>query len=245
MDKQVRTQRAPLLDERLEAAVAMAVPCRICADIGADHGKLSAAMLCRGLCQHMLVSDISDKALDKSRVLLGNLHLQDQATFAVADGLDGVKLLKEPLDTCFILGMGGETMAHILTQGKAVLHGAALILSPQTDIPLVRATLVDIGYRLRREEIIPSGKRHYVLMRAEPAAPGERVYTAKELILGPVLVRERPPAWEAYLRREEQYAITAVTAMEKASTNKDPERLAHFRGTLSLVQEALRGFEKE
>ena len=245
MDKQVRTQRAPLLDERLEAAVAMAVPCRVCADIGADHGKLSAAMLCRGLCEHMLVSDISDKALEKSRVLLGGLHLQDQVTFSVADGLDGAKLLTEPLDTCFILGMGGETMAHILEAGQAALNGAKLILSPQTDIPLVRATLVAMGYRIRREEIIPSGKRQYVLMRAEPALPGERPYTAEELILGPVLMKERPAAWEAYLRREEQYAQTAVAAMEKASTNKDSERLAHFRGTLSLVQEALRGFEKE
>lgn len=245
MDKQVRTQRAPLLDERLEAAVAMAVPCRICADIGADHGKLSAAMLCRGLCKHMLVSDISDKALDKSRALLGSLHLQDRVTFSVADGLDGAKLLTEPLDTCFILGMGGETMAHILEAGQSALNGAALILSPQTDIPLVRATLVAMGYRIRREEIIPSGKRHYVLMRAEPALPGERPYTAEELILGPVLMKERPAAWETYLRREEQYAQTAVAAMEKASSNKDSERLAHFRGTLSLVAEALRGYGKE
>ncbi len=245
MDKQVRTQRAPLLDDRLEAALCMAQPCRICADIGADHGKLSAALLCRGLCQHVLVSDISDKALDKSRVLLGGLNLEEQVTFSVADGLDGVRLMKEPPDTCFILGMGGETMAHILEDGQQLLQGASLILSPQTDIPLVRATLVSIGYRIRREQIIPCGKRHYVLMRAEPALPGERPYTPEELILGPVLMKERPAAWEAYLRREEQYAKTAVTAMEKASTDKDSERLVHFHGTLSLVQEALRSYEKE
>lgn len=245
MTEQPRTQRAPALDDRLEAAVAMAVPCRICADIGADHGKLSASLLCRGLCEHVLVSDISDKALEKSRTLLGGLQLNEQVTFSVADGLDGVSLLQKPLDTCFILGMGGETMAHILEEGQHALGGATLILSPQTDIPLVRATLVGIGYRIRREEIIPSGRRHYVLMRAEPATQGERPYTAEELILGPVLMKERPAAWEAYLRREEQYAETAVNAMEKATTNKDPERLAHFRGTLSLVRAALRSYEKE
>ncbi len=245
MSEQPRTQRAPVLDDRLEAAVAMAVPCSICADIGADHGKLSASLLCRGLCQHVLVSDISDKALEKSRTLLGGLQLTDQVTFSVADGLDGVSLLQKPLDTCFILGMGGETMAHILEKGRNVLGGAALILSPQTDIPLVRATLVSIGYRIRREEIIPSGRRHYVLMRAEPAMPDEAAYTEEELILGPVLMKERPAPWEAYLRREAQYAETAVNAMETASTDKDSQRLAHFRGTLSLVRDALRFYEKE
>ncbi len=237
----MRTQRAPQLDDRLEAALAMAVPCRICADIGADHGHLSANLLSRGLCEHVLVSDISHKALDKARVLLGSMNLQNRVTFAVADGLGGAALLPEKLDTCFILGMGGETMAHILEEGSAALDGATLILSPQTDIPLVRATLVRIGYRLRREQIIPCGKRYYVLLRAEPALPGEGVYTAEELILGPILLKEYPAAWEAYLRREEQYALAAIEAMKKSV--KDTQRLATFSETLSLVQKALRHYE--
>lgn len=245
MNGQMRTIRAPQLDERLEAAVAMAVPCHICADIGADHGHLSASMLSRGLCSHMLVSDISDKALDKARTLLGTLQLEDKVTFSVADGLDGAALLPQPPDTVFILGMGGETMAHILTNGRAALHGATLILSPQTDLPLVRQTLCDIGYRLRRETAVSSGKRQYILMRAQPALPGEAAYTAEELILGPILRKERPKDWEPYLRREQQYTQSAIKAMEKATTQKDLERLAQFRETLCLIDEALQTYEKE
>ncbi len=240
-----KTIRAPQLDDRLEAAVAMAVPCRYCADIGADHGHLSASMLSRGLCEHMLVSDISDKALQKARVLLATMQLESRATFSVADGLKGAELLPHALDTIFILGMGGETMAHILREGQPVLRGAALILSPQTDLPLVRQTLCDIGYRLRRETAVASGKRQYILMRAEPALPGEAAYTNRELILGPILQRERPADWQLYLRREEQYTLSAIKAMEKATTDKDLQRLAQFRETLSLVQEALRSYEKE
>lgn len=240
-----KTIRAPQLDDRLETAVAMAVPCRYCADIGADHGHLSASMLSRGLCEAMLVSDISDKALDKARTLLAGMQLSDRVTFAVADGLAGAKRFPHKLDTIFILGMGGETMAHILTEGQSLLFGATLILSPQTDLPLVRQTLCRIGYRLRRETAVASGRRQYILMRAEPAQPQEAPYTREELILGPILRRERPADWQLYLRREEQYTLTAIKAMEKATTDKDLQRLADFRETLSLVQEALRSYEKE
>lgn len=245
MSEQMRTIRAPQLDERLETAVAMAVPCRICADIGADHGHLSASLLSRGLCEAVLVSDISDKALQKARSLLGTMQLTDRVTFSVADGLNGFSLMSEKPDTIFILGMGGETMAHILSDGEAVLNGAALILSPQTDLPLVRQTLCRIGYRLRRETAVSCGKRQYILMRAEPALPGEAPYTQEELILGPILRRERPAAWQAYLRREEQYTLSAIKAMEKATTDKDMQRLAQFRETLSLVQAALSTYEQE
>lgn len=240
-----RTFRAPQLDDRLEAAVAMAVPCAVCADIGADHGHLSASMLSRGLCRHMLVSDISEKALEKARTLLGTMQLTDKVTFSVADGLDGAPLLREKLDTIFILGMGGETMAHILENGQQAIGGATLILSPQTDLPLVRQTLCRIGYRLRRETAVGVGKRQYILMRAEPALPDEAAYTNEELILGPILRKERPADWLPYLRREEQYTLNAIKAMEKATTDKDMQRLAQFRETLSLVQEAIRTYEQE
>jgi tRNA (adenine22-N1)-methyltransferase len=141
--------------------------------------------------------------------------------------------------------MGGETMAHILTKGQAALHGATLILSPQTDLPLVRQTLCRIGYRLRRETAVSSGKRQYILMRAQPALPGEATYTAEELILGPILRKERPKDWQPYLRREQQYTQSAIKAMEKATTQKDLERLAQFRETLCLIDEALQSYEKE
>ncbi len=245
MEMQNRTLRPPQLDDRLEAAIAMAVPCQVGADIGADHGKLSASLLMRGLCEHMLVSDISDKALSKARNLLGTLHLNDRADFAAADGLDAMASARHKVDTCFILGMGGETMAHILLDGQHVLGGAKLILSPQTDVPLVREALCRIGYRLRREEIVLSGGRDYILMRAEPAEEGEPEYSEKELLLGPILLRERPAQWQSYLCREEQYIKKAITAMEKASSFKDMERLAQFRETLSLVQEALDFYREE
>ena len=117
-------RRAPLLDGRLSAAMALAQGAQVFADIGADHGRLSAVMLLSGA-RSALVADISAAALEKARKRLHALGLDNRATFAVADGLAALDALKQPPDTVFVLGMGGETIGGILYRGHTRLVGAS------------------------------------------------------------------------------------------------------------------------
>ena len=55
-------------------------------------------------------------------------------------GFAALGALKQPPDTVFVLGMGGETIGGILRRGHTRLGGAALILGAQTDLPMVRRT---------------------------------------------------------------------------------------------------------
>ena len=73
-------RRAPLLDGRLSAAMALAQGAQVFADIGADHGRLSAVMLLAGA-RSALVADISAAALEKARKRLHALGLDNRATF--------------------------------------------------------------------------------------------------------------------------------------------------------------------
>ena len=50
-------------------------------------------------------------------------------------------------------------MAGILERGKDRLQGAALVLGPQTELPLLRQTLNEIGYRIRRERAVEANRR--------------------------------------------------------------------------------------
>ena len=102
--------------------------CGVCADIGADHGRLSAALLQSGRAGHVLTADVSAPSLNKAKTLLGGLGLSDRATFAVADGLRALDALSVPAETVFVLGMGGQTLSRILEEGRKRLHGAALVL---------------------------------------------------------------------------------------------------------------------
>lgn len=230
----------PKLDNRLKQALLLADPGKTAADIGADHGQLSAALLMSGYAEHVLVSDISEPSLNKARTALGNLGIYDKATFAVADGLDALKALRgTPADNIFILGMGGMTLSQILEKGAHRLQGAALILGAQTDLPLLRETLQNIGYRIRKEIVVEENRRYYILMQCTPAHPDEPTYTRQELLLGPVLLQEYPPLWPAILNRRRQMLETAVTSMQKATSDKRAAQLPEFEEELSYVNDAL------
>jgi len=239
----VQKRRAPLLDGRLSAAIALAENCRYFADIGADHGRLSAVMLLQDENRRAFVADISSPALDKAKALLGRLGLSHRACFAVSDGLAALDDSNSP-DTVFILGMGGETVSGILRRGHAKLHRASLILGAQTDLPLVRQTLCDIGYSIRREVIASEAGRDYVLIRAT-AAETAPAYTEEEILLGPVLLKELPANWEPVLTRREKLLAQGIGAMKATQLEKDRERLERFEREMVYVQRVLVKLRKE
>lgn len=244
MTDAVTKRRAPILDGRLSAAMALAENCRCFADIGADHGRLSAVMLLADANRRALVADISPAALSKAKALLTRLGLDSRARFAVADGLTALDGSETP-DTVFILGMGGETVSGILERGAERLDGAALILGAQTELPLLRVALCKIGYRIRREVVAHEGGRDYVLIRADRAQSGEAAYTQEELWLGPLLLRERPVEWAPVLRRRERLLSEAVSAMRQSALDKDRDRLAQFECELEAVRRALDAMRKD
>ena len=229
-----------LLDARLLAAYELTPHCRLCADIGADHGKLSAALLGEGRVEHMLVSDISEKALAKARKLLATLRLSKRATFVAADGLQALDALEgRTAEAICLLGLGGDTIAEVLRQGRARLGGAVLVLGAQTELPVLRQTLCDIGYRLREERVVEVTGRFYIVMQACLAVEAEAAYTEKELLLGPCLLRSLPDAWALILRRREHLLHTAQEAMRQAENQKDRPRLSAVEQELFYVREAL------
>lgn len=234
-----RPRRAPILDGRLSAAMALAGKVKAFADIGADHGRLSAVMLRSGAA-HALIADVSAAALSKAQKRIHSLGLEEKATFAVADGLmalDNVPDMR--FDAVFVLGMGGDTVSGILLRGFERLHGAALILGAQTELPMVRDALCAIGYRIRKEQIASEGGRDYVLMRAEPALEGERSYTEEERLLGPGLLAEKPLSWLPLLERRRRLLTNGITAMRASQHNKDAQRLALFERELVYTERAL------
>lgn len=188
--------RYPQLDERLQAAADLFSACELGADIGADHGRLSCFLLYTQKCSQMLISDISADSLQKARDLMHLHSLDDRADFCVADGLASLEKANGKVGCAAICGMGGALVSRILQKGQASLKGADLVLSSHTDIPMVRKTIVEIGYHIAAERIVRAKGRFYIVMRCEA---GETEYSEKELYLGPCLLREKPDMLLKYL----------------------------------------------
>ncbi|MBP5231102.1 MAG: tRNA (adenine(22)-N(1))-methyltransferase TrmK [Clostridia bacterium] len=75
------------LDPRLSLAFSLYDTCVLAADIGTDHARLPAALLKRGRCQHMVLTDISQSALENARMEIVRRHLYDRVSLRLGDGL--------------------------------------------------------------------------------------------------------------------------------------------------------------
>lgn len=182
-----------MLDERLSLAAALYEPCALGADIGTDHGLLPCHLLKENVCQRMIFADVSPKALRHAEEQVQHQHLSDRAQLICADGLDA---LVEPCGCVSVMGMGGETIASILTRGKDKLQGAVLVLSAHTDLHLVRQAVQDIGYHIVREELCRAAGRFYLVWRAEPGAAS---LTDEEIRFGPLLMQRMTPMLQEYI----------------------------------------------
>lgn len=209
--------REIVLDTRLRRAFAMVPKCNVCADIGADHGFLSAELLKEGRARRMHICDISAPSLDKARKLFYGDPLSERAVFGVGDGLAPVD---EPLDACVISGMGGETMMGILQRGMDVIKNATLILQPNVDADKVRAFLYDNGFCITDEDLIFDGKWWYFLIQAMPGHGEERPSDAL-LTTGPVLTKRHHPLLPRYAARQ-------VRILDKALKTVAPQSARAF-----------------
>ena len=204
--------RGKQLGPRLEAALSLFPRVSVGADIGADHGYLSLALLQRGLCARLWAADISAPSLAKAERLLARHGLSSRALFGVGDGFMPIG---EPVEAAAILGMGGVTIRNILRSQQGLLRGCRLVLSANTEMPSVRRTLMEIGYRIEREAVAEEDGRFYPMLLA---SPGRAAYTEKELLLGPCLTRSRPDdTYRRYLAKKQadQLAEQGPPAVER------------------------------
>ena len=182
-----------MLDERLSLAAALYEPCEVGADIGTDHGLLPCHLLKENICQRMIFADVSAKALRHAEEQVQHQRLGDRAQLICADGLEA---LVEPCGCVSVMGMGGETIASILTRGKDKLQGAALVRAAHTDLHLVSQAVQDLGYHIVREELCRAAGRFYVVWRAEA---GAAALTPDEIRFGTLLMQRMNPMLREYI----------------------------------------------
>jgi len=73
---------------------------------------------------------------------------------------------EDEVDAVSIAGMGGGTIADILSAAPWTKDGKCLLLQPMTALRDLREYLWRSGYRIEREHIVREGKRLYSVMEA-------------------------------------------------------------------------------
>ena len=77
----------PTLDARLAAAAELVRPGQPVADIGCDHGKLTAVLAASGRYPKVIGADLRPSPLSKARQTLEHANCQDRAELRLGDGL--------------------------------------------------------------------------------------------------------------------------------------------------------------
>jgi tRNA (adenine22-N1)-methyltransferase len=181
---------------------------------------MTKAMLDSGKCERAIVSDISEKCLEKARVLLDDYIADGKVESVVSNGFE--KVGKN--DLALIAGMGGEEIISILTKAKALPE--KLVLQPMKNPDKVRLTVVKLGYRIVKDLVFFAGDKYYdlmVLVKGKDSLTDEEIEFGRTNILSPSddfkrLTRERKEKLAEYLKNEnlsERSRLDMTAEMER------------------------------
>ncbi len=208
------------------------------ADVGTDHAYLPVWLILQGVIDGAVVSDLRQGPLDRARQNAAHYEVSDKLSFRLCDGLRGVQ--PHEADTVTIAGMGGETIANILSESPWVgLGSCRLILQPMTAQEFLRCWLSRHGYTIEREVLTQEGRTLYCtfLVRAgqmPPLSPAEcwagRQYPGMDA-----------PLRSLYLERLVHRADRALDGIRRSTKPEDMSRAAD----LERVAAGLRAMKKE
>ena len=206
------------LSKRLKAVAEQVAESEVTADIGCDHGFTSIYLVRTGRAKRVIAADIGKEPLLRAKEHIFQYGVQDRIELRQSDGL---KQLKEgEVDTVVISGMGGQLMCRILREGKNKLSGVReLVLSPQSDISMVRKLLHEIGFCIRRECMVFDAKKYYVILNAIPGA--EKYETEVEYIYGRYLAEHQEPVFGTYMKEEHRKVTEVIGKMERSRLSDD------------------------
>ena len=197
MNTSPSSKALPHLDARLSAAAAFVRPGSTAADIGCDHGKLSAWLAGSERCPLVFACDLRPDPLAKAQRACA--HLGEKVQFRLGSGLD--VLQPGEAQDIIIAGMGAQTIMEILDAAPWVFDPAYnLVLVPATKHSLLRRWLAQQGFTLQGETLAHAAGRWYAVMNARYTAdphepkglwclcglvegqPGAEEYRAQQLV---------------------------------------------------------------
>lgn len=229
------------LDDRLRCAFEMLRGSAAVADIGSDHGKLTAALLLDGCCRRVIAGDISPDCLQKTSEIIARYGLQGQAETRLGSGLS--ILSPGECAAAAILGMGGELMVEMLTDSKAVAEAMdKLVLQPMSGIEELRQWLYKNRWHVTADRLIPVGRRWYQLLsvqKADRPDPWPEGFPTECWLVGYRSFADResglkPYCQEQLQKRRERWKKAAGTAGE--------EKLAREAGQLEQILKEMEGW---
>ena len=203
------------------------------ADVGTDHGYIPVWLAQNGHTGTLFATDISKDPLEHAKRTAAEYGLVGQIRFFLCNGLEALN--GNDIDTVIICGMGGETIAEILSAALWTKEsGHLLILQPMSKSSYLRSWLFDNGYKVLSEALVEDGLVYEILTVAAgkdvPYSPAELLIGHRQLIFSDPLYSDRL----SFLTERASRAKAGLTASSRA---EDGERLKEINELIASLSE--------
>ena len=157
----------PTLDARLTAAAELVLPGKPVADIGCDHGKLTAVLAASGKYPKVIGADLRPGPLAKAAQTLEHADCKDRVELRLGDGLS--VLSAGEVGTIVLAGVSAQTTWEIIEKAPWVseIGGPRVVMVPATRHSELRRWLWEHGFALQADRPVQAAGRWYAVMAAE------------------------------------------------------------------------------
>ena len=154
------------LTRRLRAAADLVRYGSVAADVGCDHGKLSAYLLDSGRAEFVYATDIRKQPLAKAAALLSSERYEGRYECVLTDGLNG--LPADRITDVVIAGVGDDVTEKIIGDAPWLKEkGKRLVLVPASRHERVRQFLAENGFSVIYEQAVSERRHVYTVIAAE------------------------------------------------------------------------------
>ncbi len=198
------------------------------ADVGTDHAFLPVWLRLHGRVVFAIASDLRKLPLERA-IDTGRTYGADQIDYRLCNGLAGIS--PDEVDTVSIAGMGGETIAAILSAAPWTADGAhTLLLQPMTHAEDLRKYLADHGYAIIREALVYDRGTIYPVMEVRS---GEMALTAGQLYGGAALLHD--PLGDRYLVERIIRLMGAIAGLNRSAASEDRKKADDLREIVTAL----------
>lgn len=219
------------LDKRLEAVVELCDTSKVIADVGCDHGLVTAELILQDKAQKVVASEISVDCLNKAINLCNRINILPFVSFREGNGFE--KITKyDKVDQAVIAGMGGQKIIDILENKPPKLWN--FVLQPMSEVVELRKYLLLHKFRFVVDKLIKIDDKYYNVMKV---AHGKQKLSDLEIRFGFSNFRENYQVLYEYL--QQKYAKLFALKQKYGRLNDQNEE------EFMYVQQALLLFEQD
>jgi tRNA (adenine22-N1)-methyltransferase len=241
-----------LLSKRMKMIVDMVTPGRVTADIGCDHGLVSVYLIKNNIAPRVYAMDIGEGPLRSAKKNISEALSEEEASkieLRLSDGFTA--LAPGESESAIIAGMGGYLIISILEGGlhnSVISPGYELLLSPQSDVPMVRRFLRENGFSTIDEEMLIEEGKYYNIIKTvykgtdkdfiENMNSDSEPYNIDD-IYGRILLEKKSPVLRHFLENEVEKKEKLFCTLSKQSTENSINRLASLKNEIESAAKAL------